>query len=249
MEQLSRCVIIYLYILDSLKKKIMDSIDEVLRLPATDFIADKLKMEGKWKSCTEKLFALAKKFDRTNITFQSQLIVDDFDLNQIWQQIDLFNKDFIMKIEPQLSLLETPLEQPETSEKLAQDEEENVDEFLVGEEKDLDGSDQEELLEENYSDDQESKASSVGPLDEESGNEEEESEEEEWKPSKKSVVDDKFFSLEEMERFTEMAEKQDIKMANRLADGGVQSDSDEEDIFAVGKGIKSANSRLGQWSV
>lgn len=57
---------------------------------------------------------------------------------------------------------------------------------------------------------------------------------------KKSVVDDDFFSLEEMEHFAELSEARDIKMANKLAkktnDDDQDSDEDEEDMFSIGKG-------------
>ena len=60
------------------------------------------------------------------------------------------------------------------------------------------------------------------------------------RPKKKSVVDDDFFSLEEMEHFAELSEARDIKMANKLAkktnDDDQDSDEDEEDMFSIGKG-------------
>ncbi|KAJ3354457.1 u3 small nucleolar ribonucleoprotein MPP10 [Kappamyces sp. JEL0680] len=57
---------------------------------------------------------------------------------------------------------------------------------------------------------------------------------------KKSIVDDDFFSLEEMERFADMAEARDIKMANQLSKNTQEEDEseDENDMFSIGKDIK-----------
>ncbi|KAI8928916.1 U3 small nucleolar ribonucleoprotein complex, subunit Mpp10 [Entophlyctis helioformis] len=61
---------------------------------------------------------------------------------------------------------------------------------------------------------------------------------------KRSVVDDDFFSLEEMERFAEMGEKHDMKVARRASRGEDEKDDeddDEDDAFAFESDLLNGN--------
>lgn len=146
------------------------------------------------------------------------LYIDGFDLNQIWEQIELVNGKtlkFIDDLKERLNNVSTVSSNIETfasEDTNAEDDDEEEDfELISGEE------DEEEF---------------------DSGLEEYEEELKDEKSGKKSIVDDEFFSLEEMERFADMSEAHDIKMAKKMNQQNSEDDDEDEDgIFSVGRGL------------
>ncbi|KAI8905913.1 U3 small nucleolar ribonucleoprotein complex, subunit Mpp10 [Gorgonomyces haynaldii] len=111
----------------------------------------------------------------------------------------------------------------ESFEDVEQDFEEGIDEF-------------EQEMEEFEED--------IGDMDEEEMDEfEEEMDEElpvkdEEHRKKKSIVDDEFFSLEDMERFADLGEARDMKMS-KISTLDELEDEDDEDIFSIGKDLNA----------
>ena len=185
-----------------------------------------------------------------------ELVMDsEFNLDLIWNQINLIDlnslklakvvpkaEDFSSENEAETlgndeSMDENDYEMDENDYEMDSEDsfghESGSQHTLEDEELDADEKEQEDLeeydepLEEEFSDDQ-------GPKPVKTA-----------KKPRKTEVDDDFFSLEEMERFAEMGEAQDIKMANMLnkrsSNPNQEDDDDEkeddEDIFSIGKGI------------
>ena len=194
----------------------------------------------------QNMYAVTIQSDRDemgNPEILPELVVEDMDVEQLWQQLELRNNaifsGLITKTAKLLSLREQKLE---VHLKEDEDEENQKDETLSGEEEE-----DEENLDE---DDNELRQMEEDDGNEESGEEEEEDEDlfqekvkRKQRPKRKSVVDDKFFKLDEMESFLEAEEaKEERKQKGKLHakdDDGINyftedlgdegEDSDEED--------------------
>jgi U3 small nucleolar ribonucleoprotein component len=171
-----------------------------------------------------------------------ELYTKGFDLNQIWEQIQLVNSQNIKIISTKLKEQEEL--GPRTSKEIGMGYE--------GSEMDSEISNEDSA---GYSGEEDSEDSDARESQQENSKEEMEELEKEYtedlsdenptvskKPKKKSVVDDDFFSLEEMEKFADMAEKQDHKMLKKfnekkMDDLESESDQDPEDMFSIGKEI------------
>ncbi|TMW40626.1 hypothetical protein DOY81_014293 [Sarcophaga bullata] len=176
----------------------------------------------------QNMYAVTIQSDRDQVgnpEILPELVVEDMDVEQLWQQLELRNNavlsGLITKTAKLLSLREQKLE---VHLKEDDDEEDQKDELLSGEEEEDD-----ENLDE---DDNELRQMEEGDDNDDSVEEEEEDEEDlfqekvkrKQKPKRKSVVDDKFFKLDEMESFLEAEEakeerKQKGKMLAKDDDG------------------------------
>jgi U3 small nucleolar RNA-associated protein MPP10 len=163
-------------------------------------------------SAAELFFKEATKNDPENLAVLNELVTEGFDSNQIWEQIQLLNENAIQ-------YLHTWIDEHGVKQE-AEESENEYDKMLETEEVD---SQEDQEMDQDFEEDL--------PMEELEEYEESLSEKEESKP-KKSIVDDEFFSLAEMEKFADMAEKRDIQMAK----GDIEDDDDENNIFSIGKG-------------
>ncbi|KAI8117654.1 hypothetical protein FF38_06244 [Lucilia cuprina] len=156
-----------------------------------------------------------------------ELVVEDMDVEQIWQQLEVRNNlamnGLIKQTAKLLALREEKLEVH-----LKEDEDE-ANEMQLGQEEEEDDND-DDLEEEEEEDEMDNEE------DDDEGEEEEEEEDlfkEKSKPKqkskRKSIVDDKFFKLDEMEAFLEAEEaKEDRKHKGKL----LAQDDDGINYFA-----------------
>ncbi|XP_022913796.2 U3 small nucleolar ribonucleoprotein protein MPP10 [Onthophagus taurus] len=159
-------------------------------------------------------FTKEEEIKQRKISALPELIVDDFDVEQIWQQQELQNEGYLSKtlidvskfVVNKNSLMFDELKNEETN---------DVDESC---------SEKEEEADVNESDKEE-------PDDNLSENEDDENLKEDdfnKKRYKKSIVDDDFFKLGEMEEFLKNEEKR-FEQENDEGDSGNDTESDEDD--------------------
>lgn len=190
----------------------------------------------------QDMYAVTIECDREQIVnpeILPELVVEDMDAEQLWQQLELRNNavlsSLIAKTAKLLSLREQKLE---VHLKEDEDDDNQQEGMLSGEEE----------MEENVNDDDHELQNMVDDEENESIGEEEdedlfeEKDKRKQKPKRKSVVDDKFFNLDEMESFLEAEEaKEERKQKGKLLandDDGINyfdenlgdegDDSDEE---------------------
>jgi U3 small nucleolar RNA-associated protein MPP10 len=172
------------------------------------------KVYETYLSATELFFKEATKNDPENLAVLNELVTEGFDSNQVWEQIQLLNENAIPFLNGWID--EHGVKQ------LSEDSENEYEQML--EDEDRESQDDQEMMDEDEVE---------MPMEELEEYEESPSENEDRNP-KKSIVDDEFFSLAEMEKFADMAEKRDIQMAK----GDIQvDDEDDDNIFSIGKGI------------
>lgn len=168
-----------------------------------------------------------------NFGYLDSLVTDGFDIHQVWEQIQLLNSPAVEHFTTLYQNANIP-EDAEEGLESGDESEQSISDGEMEHEMEADekyeefGNEEDEILEED-----------LGNEDDEMPEEYEEDLSDSEKPAKKirrSVVDDDFFSLEEMERFADMGEKQDIKMANMDPNSDSDED-DDEDIFSIGKDL------------
>lgn len=161
-----------------------------------------------------------------------ELIIENFDLEQIWQQIELQNEDLLNKSVIRVSkyaVNKNRLIFEELDKDLPPDKEEAIQGVNETEEKhsETDNSDSEASNEEKDKFDDNNEDSEDVTTDEDdklSGNEEGGNEQVKFK---KSIVDDDFFKLDEMEKFLKSEEK-DLNKKSDDDSGNESKDEDEE---------------------
>ncbi|XP_004482680.2 U3 small nucleolar ribonucleoprotein protein MPP10 [Dasypus novemcinctus] len=183
-----------------------------------------------------------------------KLVIDSFDDEQIWQQLELQNKPILQYFQGAVS--ETVKEKdisllPENEEECEEDGSEMDADGQEDLEQDLEEEEVLELGGDDLKGDERAKNSSkfdvrISPAcsDEDSDRDFDISKLEQQskmqikvlgKPREKSIVDDKFFKLSEMETFLEKVEKEDQKEDDEEEDVNffedVDSDEDEEELF------------------
>ncbi|KAM7351238.1 U3 small nucleolar ribonucleoprotein MPP10 [Cochliomyia hominivorax] len=173
--------------------------------------------------------------NKYNLEVLPELVVEDMDSEQIWQQLELRNNmvfnDLIAKTAKLLSLRETKFEVH-----LKEDGDEAED-MQLGEEESEEEDDDEDNDEQELRDLEEE---DEGEAKEDSHDDDEEDHEEDedlfkakaktkQKSKRKSIVDDKFFKLNEMEAFLEAEDaKEERKQSGKL----IAQDEDGIDYFA-----------------
>eukprot|EP00727_Mastigamoeba_balamuthi_P014416 m51a1_g96 putative U3 small nucleolar ribonucleoprotein protein (640) ;mRNA; f:298831-301069 len=201
------------------------------------------------RTAAKTLYDNAKKSESCKTQALPQLLLEGFDDEQVWQQIELLNKPVIRNLEKRVESLSKALKSVEepADAKLSDDEsgEEDEDEDAEGEgdESDPDGlevdeeDDDEEGGREQDDADMEgiddadlgSDAEAEGEMEdgdeeegEEAGSDAKEGEDEAEEGDKTMVKSDKFFSLEDMERFVDEADKLE-------ADEGIEDPDEAEE--------------------
>lgn len=192
----------------------------------------------------QEMYGVTIESDRDNVgnpEILPELVVEDMDAEQIWQQLELRNNivfnGLIAKTAKLLSLRETKLEvhlKEDEEEGMQMDEEEEAEEGEDDEDNELRALEEED--EENEADNDD------GDDDEEDDEEDEDLFQEKTKTKhkskRKSIVDDKFFKLDEMEAFLEAEEaKEERKQKGKL----LAQDVDGIDYFAEDLGDEGEN--------
>lgn len=180
------------------------------------------KLKSRSTECLRKFFGLYKQFagkelsaveklpscKRVDTGPLSELYTEGMDSDQIWEQIELVNKSVLKSLGGVMADISTKIESGEFQLAMAQSQSEVGSKLANKKEKKskFDEEDSEEV------------ASGYSGSEEETEKEEEDDEEEEGgrgtlkaTSGKRSIVDDDFFKLSEMEKFLEAAEKKDAK--------------------------------------
>ncbi|KAJ3274375.1 U3 snoRNP protein [Terramyces sp. JEL0728] len=185
------------------------------------------------------LYKKAKSFDTQNLSFLPEITTEGFDTNQIWEQVKILN-------EPALEYFDKAFEGAEFKEELQDESDrESENEYDAMLEGDSEQSEDEkfdngpELEEYGGEMDEDEDTEADGELEE--YEEPLEDEDEKPKPKRKqSEIDDEFFSLEEMERFADLSEARDNKLAalyeKKLKGEDIEDELDDDDeMFTIGK--------------
>lgn len=155
------------------------------------------------------------------------MIIEDFDLEQIWQQLELQNEDLLRISLPEVSKFAVKKDRllfHELDKDLSPEEKDNEE----NEEESSSDSENEEGSRKSKSDDElnngmDDSSDSSEDLEQDEGDLSNKS-----KSNKRSVVDDDFFKLDEMEQFLKAEEKALDKEPED--DSGNESKEDEEEI-------------------
>lgn len=171
----------------------------------------------------KNLFDYAKQKDQGNVGGPSELIIDEMDEEQIWQQLELQNESLWSKCLRETSkLLSLKDDALSVKFKVAGEAEETASEG-EGEEDDDDDAEGEE--DEDVSDEEQS-------IDDEDEEEVDDEDDDENSPTtskrkgRKSIVDDSFFKLSEMEDFLEAEDRKEMR---KTSGGAKQVDNDSDD--------------------
>ncbi|KAJ3261116.1 U3 snoRNP protein [Boothiomyces macroporosus] len=199
------------------------------------------ELANSYLEAVQYLYKKAKSFDTQNLSFLPEITTEGFDSNQIWEQLKLFN-------EPALEYFDEIFQGDEIEEEFegeSDDESENeydamleeadaqqFDESAESDDEKFDNGPELEEYEDEMDQDEELEEYEE-PLEDEDN--------EKPKPKRKrSEVDDDFFSLEEMERFADLSEARDNKLAalyeKKLKGEDIEEELDDDDeMFTVGK--------------
>ncbi|KAH1201586.1 hypothetical protein AAZV13_17G080900 [Glycine max] len=182
------------------------------------------------RTASQYLFSSLKPFSPKSPL--DQLLVDGFDAEQIWQQIDLQTQPLLSTIRRRVKqLVENPEEISQLkvpSEGGNKKEEKSQDEW----EEESDGFDEELDEEEEEDEDDEVKEGEGEEEEEETEDEEEEGEDNE----EGGVIEDKFFKIDELTKYLEK-EEDDFENGEADREGEEEDDeeeSDEEGDFGIG---------------
>ncbi|KAJ3078338.1 U3 snoRNP protein [Quaeritorhiza haematococci] len=225
-------------------------VSEIVGTPGRFLVPDNL-LAYQTMMASKKFFEMAKSTEPYTMSPLPNLSIDGFDLEQIWEQVQLQNV-------PMMSYLRKQVERVVEDGDVESDEDEAAalsglsdEEELAGEGSGSEGFDlsgEEGLSEEEGEDglggsDEEADFAAQEEDDEEAAfgvedDDEEEADDDEPAPSRKSKstdflrpeteVDDAFFSVREMERFADMAEEWDEKREEVLAKEAEREDEDED---------------------
>ncbi|KAK7389085.1 hypothetical protein VNO78_23917 [Psophocarpus tetragonolobus] len=211
-----------------------NGVEALRRVKATDppsWLASNPELSKSARTASQYLFSFLKPFSPKSPL--DQLLVDGFDAEQIWQQIDLQSQPLLSTLRrrvkqlaenpEEISQLKVPLEGGNTKEEKKRDEwEEESDGF----DEELDEEEEEEEAEE----DEENEG-------EEDDDEEMEDEEEEEK-EEGGDIEDKFLKIDELTKFLEKEEK-DFENGDADREGNEEDDDEEsdevnDDAFGIG---------------
>ncbi|KAL0643336.1 hypothetical protein Bca4012_041626 [Brassica carinata] len=155
-----------------------------------------------------------------------ELLVDGFDAEQIWQQIDMQSQPLLSSLRHEVKrFAKSPKEIRKIGDLAVEASHEgDVDEMDMDDDNDVEDDDDELEADE-----------SEGEEEEEDGEEEEEDEEEEEEEEENEGIEDKFFKIKDLEDFLEEGEAQeygtDYKNKKGLSKGKNQNLSDDDDDY------------------
>ncbi|XP_015882544.3 M phase phosphoprotein 10 [Ziziphus jujuba] len=161
-----------------------------------------------------------------------QLLVDGFDVEQIWQQIDLQTQPLLSNLRRELKRFEKNPEEIKKLKLVGQGQDKVLEEERDGFDEDLDDFDVDDDVDEDEDED-----------DEEGGEEREnerEEEEEEEEGNAGEGIEDKFLKIKDLEEFLETDEAKEYGLKkkgkktedNKQSDDGLEDEDEEEDGHA-----------------
>jgi len=191
------------------------------------FVSASLNVERRLLQAATQLYALAKQYEKRGKFVGSplpELLVDGFDTEQIWEEIQLQNKPIFKQLRKQINELATKTLKKTQEEQLNESDSEDRDEGALDVDEDL----KEHIVEPKHTEEKDA---------EEEKEENEGREEEDDLPQDDGTVD-RFFSLEDMERFVEDAEEEN---EDEFAGDEEEEEDDEKD-----EGIKDEFPDFGE---
>jgi U3 small nucleolar RNA-associated protein MPP10 len=172
----------------------------------------------------------------------SQVYTQGFDCIGLWAQLEHCVNSVVLQ--DVAGWLEDRASRQSVAKTMGQDSESEADlEMQAHSEAEASSSDQD--VQEEEGSEADSGEEEIVSLPHDDLEEEEPANERQTKTKQKSIVDDDFFSLAEMEKFADMAEKQDHEMMKRQlkrTEGDDDEDDEsgdgdsEDDMFSIGKG-------------
>ncbi|CEI94717.1 hypothetical protein RMCBS344292_08921 [Rhizopus microsporus] len=213
-------------------------INNVVNKPESFFIPDQ-KLADKAIQIAKHFYDKVKQVEPVEMSPFNELLIQDFDNDQIWEEIAAQNEPFLQYAK---STLRSFSRKPTIDEHSEEEEETSVS----GQSMDLDRSDQEgdydlPTDEEEEEEEEEEMSQADSELEEDEYEEDIEKDEDEYdngddnidddddeRPKKTSEVDDDFFNLEKFNKWTEQQEELDM-MSDR-EDDGFDFDEDLEDL-------------------
>uniref|UniRef100_A0A673ULE8 M-phase phosphoprotein 10 n=1 Tax=Suricata suricatta TaxID=37032 RepID=A0A673ULE8_SURSU len=236
------------------------------------FLSIQDELASKFTSLTKVLYDFNKTLENGRIHGSplKKLVIDNFDDEQIWQQLELQNEPILQYFQDAVSKTikdEDISLLPENEEQECEDEEDNEEVEADGEEVlEQDLEEEEEVADLSGDDPTEDKktknSSTVDPrkspvfsdedsdLDFDISKLEQQSKVQDKvprKPREKSIVDDKFFKLSEMETFLENMEKEEEQKGDEEEDidffEDIDSDEDEDELLGSQKPKSGKSSR------
>ncbi|RCH92199.1 hypothetical protein CU097_012475 [Rhizopus azygosporus] len=210
-------------------------INNVVNKPESFFIPDQ-KLADKAIQIAKHFYDKVKQVEPVEMSPFNELLIQDFDNDQIWEEIAAQNEPFLQYAK---STLRSFSRKPTIDEHSEEEEEASVS----GQSMDLDRSDQEGDydLPTDEEEEEEEMSQADSELEEDEYEEDIEKDEDEYdngddnidddddeRPKKTSEVDDDFFNLEKFNKWTEQQEELDM-MSDR-EDDGFDFDEDLEDL-------------------
>lgn len=204
-------------------------VEALRRLKATEpplFLAPNPALSEAARTASQYLFSSLNPFSPKSPL--DQLLVDGFDAEQIWQQIDLQTQPLLSTLRRRVKqLVENPEEisQLKVPSEGGNKKEENIlDEW----EEESDGFDEELDEEEEEDEDDEVKEGEGEEEEEETEDEEEEGEDNE----EGGVIEDKFFKIDELTKYLEK-EEEDFENGEADREGEEEDDEEESDEVSL----------------
>ncbi|ORE04347.1 Mpp10 protein [Rhizopus microsporus var. microsporus] len=211
-------------------------INNVVNKPESFFIPDQ-KLADKAIQIAKHFYDKVKQVEPVEMSPFNELLIQDFDNDQIWEEIAAQNEPFLQYAK---STLRSFSRKPTIDEHSEEEEETSVS----GQSMDLDRLDQEgdyDLPTDEEEEEEEEMSQADSELEEDEYEEDIEKDEDEYdngddnidddddeRPKKTSEVDDDFFNLEKFNKWTEQQEELDM-MSDR-EDDGFDFDEDLEDL-------------------
>ncbi|KAK9728594.1 U3 snoRNP protein [Basidiobolus ranarum] len=199
----------------SSEELLLNFVKDVIDKPEI-FISQNSEVASKITNVVKNLYDTAKKDEPFPLGPIPELLTEGFDYEQIWEEIQLQNQPLLEYVDAQLEDLSTMQDQAISDSENSDSADSDAQVPELSEEDDMSAEE-----EENASEGEEEEENEE---DIESPEEKEDSSEDDNIDPERSEVDDEFFSLAQMEDFTEKAEEMELQDKS--------DDEDEIDYFA-----------------
>ncbi|XP_017893249.1 U3 small nucleolar ribonucleoprotein protein MPP10 [Ceratina calcarata] len=189
--------------------RVIQTIDDNTKKPE-QFLSVQNTVARNFKNCIKHLYDFTKEESQRNTNALPELVTEDFDEEQIWQQIELQNEgefDYLVRCVSKALSESKRLTIPISATKPESEEEES--------EKEL--SEDERATEETLSEDEESSTDNLRK----------EKPEVKRRKKKSSIVDDKFFKLDELDEYLTKEERKETQNEKNE----LESDDESVDLF------------------
>ncbi|ORX88418.1 Mpp10 protein [Basidiobolus meristosporus CBS 931.73] len=193
---------------------LLSFVKEVVDKPEI-FISQNPEVASKVTVVVKNLYDTAKKHEPLPLGPIPELLTEGFDYEQIWEEIQLQNQPLLEYVDTQLEELQTEQDQAISDSEGSDMADSDAQVPEVSEDEDM-SVDEDEAANQEVEEEEEEEAEE--DLEEEDSAEENDNSADDNIDPERSEIDDEFFSLSQMEAFTEKAEEMEL-----------QENSDEED--------------------